>query len=423
MSNPATVQACCMIAFRDQGIVSLNPSTPQANELQPTDVDAMAVYFNQAAQEAADESPDEHLRQPGSAYLGGPVNATLTVTQGSTSIAALTPYLSTMNGCTIRISGDTMDNEILGQTLLARPYEGTTGTAVAATIYSDCISEDATVEKIIAPMLLSGNRVVFECSTRAEFISRCYLPIYNNANGTMNGIYLPFWGLGPKPTGQFPTSFFLDSYYDPLQDHPTHRIRLSPMPLGPQTIFWTNKMTPIRVTRADIISGLNTLTATGATSDTNANQDYAYAADYAGYRLYSGVTHSAWTIYFNPNNGRYILINGFVTGSISALDCWTVTSGSLNPLGQFDPLNGAIGTVTVTTSDTGGGAADPGTKINMPNGWAEGIFIPILRQVAAGAPTFKNDGIRPEIQRQYQRALGRLRSARVSSAPARTVYT
>lgn len=58
----------------------------------------------------------------------------------------------------------------------------------------------------------------------------------------------------------------------------------------------------------------------------------------------------------------------------------------------------------------------------MPNGWVEAIFLPIARQVASGLPTFKNEGMRGEIGRQYQRALGRLRAAAGTGVVGRTGY-
>lgn len=420
--TPPTIQAVALAVLRDQGIVSLVPSTSQANLVRPTDIDAVALCLTMAFQEGAQGSASEQLNQPGSGYLQPPTNITLTATQGSTTISAFTTWAPWMEGCTVRLNGDSQDNELLSQTQLARPFVGTIA-SVTGTVWCDCFTLDDTVERIVGPLSLSNNLMVPESPTRMEFIASGMYPswnYWNSCNPVIPFAYVPWWSLGPKPSAFNPITYFLDTYYDPAVSYVKRRIRLSPMPTVPQAVGWVSKRTPIRVTSADIVSGLNTLTASGATSDTNANQSYAYVCDLNGYRLFMGATHTAYAIFFHPSLGIYILASTLAANTTPAA-YWSSALG-VSPLGTFNTAGTATGTVTVTTSDAGGGAADPGTIITMPNGWVESIFLPIARQLASALPTFKNDGIRAEIGRQYAGAKARLQEERASGARVRTAY-
>lgn len=421
--TPATVQAVALAVLRDQGITSLVPSVAQANLVRPSDIDAVALCLTMAFQEGAQGSAAEQLNQPGSGYIQAPTSITLTATQGSTTVSALTTWASWMEGCTVRLNGDTQDNELLSQTQLARPYTGTSGSGITGTMWNDCFTLDDTVERILGPLILSQGIRIPESGTRMAYLQSGMYPswnYYNCENPVVPFSYVPWWSYGPKPTAFNPVTYFLDTYYDPTLSYIKRRVRLSPMPTIPQAVGWQAKRTPIRVTSADIVSPLTTLVATGSTSDANANQTYSYVCDLNGYRLFMGVTHTAYAIFFHPNLGTYILAST-LAANITPTAYWT-SALAVSPMSTFNIAGTATGTVTVVTTDAGGGAADPGTKISMPNGWVESIFLPIARQLASGLPTFKNDGVRSEIGRQYAAAKARLTEERASGARMRTTY-
>lgn len=422
MSTAATVQAVALAVLRDQGITSLVPSIAQANLVRPADIDAVALCLTMAFQEAAQGSAAEQLNQPGSGYIQAPTGITLTATQGSTTISAFATWAAWMEGCTVRLGGDNADNELLSTTKLARPYAGSSGAGITGTVWCDCFTLGSDVERIIGPLMLAQNRCVPESATRQEFLSSgAYPNCYPSAIVPSAAFILaPWWTLGPKPSAQNPLTYFLDTYYDPALDYVKRRVRLSPMPTVAQSVGWVSKQTPIRVTSADIVSGLSTLVATGATSDANANQTYTYVCDLNGYRLFMGVTHTAYAIFFHPSIGGYMLASTLAANTTPTAYWASLLAAS--PLGTYAVAGTATGAVIVTTTDAGGGAADPGTKINMPNGWVEAIYLPIARQMASGLPTFKNDGIRAEIGRQYAAAKARLSEERASGSRVRTTY-
>lgn len=421
MSAP-TCQAVGLSLLRDRGILSFSASGPQANLCRPTDVTDTALCITAALQEIALESASEQLGQPASFYLRAPTTVTLTATQGSKTISALTTYDGTwMPGCTIRINGDTQDNELLNATTLTKPFVGASGSAISATVYHDCLTVGSDVEKIIGPLMLEQSRFVTEATSRTEFIQRCWYATGspNQAGPWLGFVNAPFWSFGPKPIDQFPSVFFLDTYYDPTLDYVPRRIRLSPMPAVAQAIAWTNKMTPLRVTAADIVSPLTTLVASGA-GDASANQSYVFNCDVNGYRYFAGVTHPLYSIFFHPGLNLYVIV-ATLNASATPTAYWTSDLGT-SPLGTFTPAGTATGTVTVTTTDSGGGAADPGTKLPIPDGWVESILLCVARRRGASLATFHNAEIRAAIEEDYQRALRILRGTVISSKPAKTRY-
>lgn len=426
MSVP-TVQQFALACLRDLGITSLNPNNAnETNVIRPLDLDAVAIAITQAFQEAGQDGAAEAMIQPGSAYIHNPTAITADVTLGSTTVANFTTFASWMVGCTVRFGSDTQDNEVLSATLLARPFTGVTASGATATVYNDCLTLDATVEKIVGPITLQDNRQVFEVTNRQDFIFRGRFPVNESYGGrpipvyTYDASFLPFWALGPKQDDYYPAVYYLDTYLDQVNSVLYKRIRLSPMPNKAQSIGWTNKMTPIRVTRADIVSGLTTIVCTGASSDTNANQSYAYICDINGYRAFAGVTRPAYVIFYHPALSSYILA---ATASVGATPAayWLCDLGSY-PLGNFTATGTATGNITAVTTDTGAGAADPGTKIAMPNGWVESILLPIARKHVSALPNFKNTDILPQLTASAVAAKARLEKTAIAPARARTGY-
>lgn len=329
-----TVQAVAKVVLRDWGIMWLDGATPsgQSNPIRQTDLDSVAMVLSSAFQEIADEEGIENKTKPGGAVLYAPTNVTLNVTDGSPVIAALTTSAAWMPGCTIRIAGDAQDNELLSTTLLARPFIGTGGNGVTATVYCDAITLDAaantlgeTEGRILSPMIAGGQWLVNEAKSRHEFLTLGGWALPGFYNEGYAGY--PFWSLTSKPTDSSPLVFFTDGYYDPTLDYIVRRIRLSPMPTVRQSLGWTGAALPIRVTAAQV--------------------------------------------------------------------CATIT----------------------------GAAAETNVKIPCVNGWVESIYLPIARQIGTGFPQFKNDDLKPEIYRQYQRALNRLRGSSASVAGPQTLYT
>lgn len=249
MPNPApTVQFCAKALFRLLGITTLDPDDGE-NPIEESDMDDVLGVMNQALQLIYDDGPASIKNQPSGCYLHAPASVTLTCTQGSAVISAVTTWVATFAGCTIRIGGDAQDNEILSATRLARPYSGASG-SVTATVYGDCVTLDGTVAKVIGPMMLGNFQPIHEASTRAEFITRSNYP----AAGWVNGFAptLPFFYFGSKEIEAYPRCYFVDTYNDPTLDYIPTRIRFSPMPSAAQSVGYSIDVNPTRIVATDI---------------------------------------------------------------------------------------------------------------------------------------------------------------------------
>lgn len=93
---------------------------------------------NASLQRFHDLAPDHSKVTSISLLLGAPRVVTIGVTKNSVQF---TGYVATDTDmyCTIRVNGDSIDNQIVGNDTLLMPYAGETGT-VQATIYGDAVA-------------------------------------------------------------------------------------------------------------------------------------------------------------------------------------------------------------------------------------------------------------------------------------------
>lgn len=422
--NNLTIQGIAYRLLRYTGITSFLPQ-PAGSELENVtkgDLWDVANSITAALQEIASEGPMEGRERPFGTYLNAPTQITLTATMGSTVISGTTGYQSWMQGCTIRLGGDAQDNELLSTTALARPSM-VTGT-VGATVYGDCITFDNTVGKIVNPVWLGNRWELVPVSNREDFIRMGLFPMVTFTSGYPSGAMIGY-GLWPyyfqKPVN-IPRAWFVDGAYDSTLGYTVRRMRVVPMPDQPYPLAYTVGINPPRITPDDIVSPLTTLTVTGATSDSgNANQTYTYLADLSGYRMFVGNTHTAYAIFFNPADSTYVLNNGIVATTLGAANHW-VSANVTSPLGTFNPVNSSTGIVTVATSDSGGGAGDPGTVVPVQNAWVESILMPVALKHYSATPLFKNEQQRKEIESKYLSALAALRNSKGQESPTYASY-
>ncbi|MBK1883659.1 hypothetical protein JIN85_14655 [Luteolibacter pohnpeiensis] len=108
--------------------------------------------INAAIQRLHELSPDHTKKTNGSLSLSAPVSAMLEVTNGSRSFTGYT-IIGDELFCTIRISGDPIDNQITGDGNLLHPYNGPSGT-VEAVIFGDASALPATLMEVISDPLI-----------------------------------------------------------------------------------------------------------------------------------------------------------------------------------------------------------------------------------------------------------------------------
>lgn len=403
-----TCQQAALPLLRYQGITQLTPQ-PVGSALescQPTDLDNAALAITQALGEIHEVSPIENREVSTGAYLHAPATLTLNVTQGSATISSLTTYASWMPGCTIRIGGDDSDNELATQTTLARPFNGPTG-ATTATIYGDSVTLPSTVSRAISPIYVPNFGPMPIADSLEQFISLSGYPTVVSADGrTLCPLLFGY----RKSIGR-PRVALAVGAYDGTLDYVQRRLRVAPLPDQNYSMAFRAAANPPKFTRNDIVSPLATLTVTGA-GDSNVNQSYTYLCDINGYRAFTGVTHTAYAIFYAPWSSAYVICS-ILTALLAAPTAYYQSNAVTSPLGAYTNEGTATGTTIVTTSDSGGGAGDPGTLIPIVDAAVELILIPLALWRFASNPGFRNESAKPGIEKQRNIALDKLKNSRV----------
>lgn len=245
-----TVQTLSKRLLRLFGVTSLDASSPanQPFPIEATDIDDIVGVINSSLQDIFDTGPLEDRERNLGAQLMAPTQVTLTATNGSTTISALTTYAAWMLGCTIRLSGDPQDNELTSSTLLVRPYQGTTG-SISATVYGDSIQLDDTISKVLVPVCLANQIPLLPCGDRITFMRMSGYPLVTNPDGSVYG-YPFFWFV--QKVVQRPLFWFLEGAYTAGISYVPSRIRLGPMPDQRYAMSYKAAMCPTPIVAADV---------------------------------------------------------------------------------------------------------------------------------------------------------------------------
>lgn len=239
------------------GVRSLNSASPagQAAQIEDGDLDDIAGMMTQALQEIDDLSPAETRIRPESAYLNAPTAVSVAVTQGSCSISAVVTFDQWMLGCTIRIDGDTQDNELLTSALLARPYMGASATR-EATVYGDAVQLDEFTGEITSSMLLNNQIPIVAADNFDAFMRLGNYPMLTDGSGMGINSGLPYFYFSVrKPISNRPLIYFVDSLYTASLDYVPRKIRFSPMPSEALSVGYRAGQNPIRIVAEDIDNG------------------------------------------------------------------------------------------------------------------------------------------------------------------------
>lgn len=253
--NALTVQQVALLGLQYFGVVSLNPASPspQAQPIQPNDLPMVLRCLNGAFQQYFKDGPSEVRESNVGANINAPTTVTLTATNGSTAISGLTTYASWMLGCTIVITGDTQDNELTSSTLLARPFQGTTGTGISATVYNDSIQLDWTVSEVLNPVFIASPSMTFlrPCKTRMEFARIAGVPLVTTPDGWAYD--WPFFWIVQKAVSR-PLWWYLEAAYSSPLGYVPRRIRLAPMPGMQLSMGFRITSTATRYLVADVMN-------------------------------------------------------------------------------------------------------------------------------------------------------------------------
>lgn len=114
---------------------------------------------NGALQKLDQLAPFQSKVTVASLFLDAPLTLSLEVTNGSGEVADI-PFTKDQYGRTIRIEGDDIDNQIVGENQLLHAYTGASGT-VTATVYSDAVPiPEPYLELISDPKVIEIDRTL-----------------------------------------------------------------------------------------------------------------------------------------------------------------------------------------------------------------------------------------------------------------------
>jgi len=112
-------------------------------------------------------APPQSKITTASIYLAAPVTISLGVTQGSAEITGH-DFTTDQLYCTVRLDGDDIDNQIIGENELLHPYTGATGT-VSATVYHDATAIPEPYDELVGnPRIMETRRELFPFDPPAE---------------------------------------------------------------------------------------------------------------------------------------------------------------------------------------------------------------------------------------------------------------
>ncbi|GAA5117180.1 hypothetical protein JIN84_17790 [Luteolibacter yonseiensis] len=121
---------------------------------------AVAKAMNHALQELFGEGGAWVKKDERGHVLNAPAQITIAVTAGSKA-ATITGWQAWFAGCTIRIDGADIDNQIRNNSasaVLKYPYSGTSGSK-SATVYNDSIEVDIDVAEVHQPVMLDNHQI------------------------------------------------------------------------------------------------------------------------------------------------------------------------------------------------------------------------------------------------------------------------
>lgn len=244
----ATLRTHANFLARYIGVYDLAPdpdqNTNNSRGVTANDRNDLLTCLQAAAQEIYTDAPAAAIKRREGGQLLPPANVTLSVTQYS-KVCSITSYLATMAGCTIRISGDDLDNVIISATELLRPHQGSTG-STSATVYCDCITIPTKYDMVIEPV---------------EFPNRACLPM---VNGTEE---MRYWNSDRvwTPRLRYPNDIWYNLKNKTIQEPavcmaeyealgtaaPALYLRFNPMPGQAYAIAYTGRLAPPVIALAD----------------------------------------------------------------------------------------------------------------------------------------------------------------------------
>lgn len=212
---------------------------------------AALTALNGALQEFYGTGSSWKRREPRGALLRAPATVTVSVTNGSTAIT-ITGWNAYFAGCTINVSGASTDNQIISQTELLYPHDGSTG-SVTATILHDCVTLDAAVQSVLTPVRIVDGLPLYPVASPEQLIlghtrERDY--------GFNRHVPLPISPVRKSQSIGTPRLYFVDNYQSDEYANPVFRMLIAPAPSAGMLLSYRARLSPPTITDPESTSNI-----------------------------------------------------------------------------------------------------------------------------------------------------------------------
>ena len=235
-----TIAQLGLACLRRIGVLSFDPAANASNQnrrgLCPGDLDEALIAINGALEECFALGPIELSERQQAGVLRPATAVTLDVTQYSTQIPNLTPWATWMQGCTIRIAGDSRDNELISQGQLLRPFMGATTAGVSATVYGDALPLSSDVLTVLGPVEIPEQMELFGVIGQEAFKRAIGFGFSRFAN-------FENFAAQAKPIGQ-PTHWTVETRNIAGNAFTQRILRVTPMPDKAYSLTYRAKVKP-----------------------------------------------------------------------------------------------------------------------------------------------------------------------------------
>lgn len=368
---------------------------------------AVMAAINGALQEMhATEYPWVGASDDG-AILNAPTTVTLQTLAGSKK-ATVNDWQAWMGGCTIAITGETIDNRIINHTNpVTLLYPASSTGSVSATVYHDCLTLETDVAAVRSPVMCD-NRMLHESQHRnpARTLRR------SNDYGAFDSTY-PQGGNCSATAGQ--VRFFrveaaqVEPYLPPLQ-----RITFFPAPATTCRISYRKLTAPNVVTTLLAPIVVTTLPANqfsvvgeNESSGLPETRVYTFVDFFGGRPLWSvdvdqetKYNAGQWTIDMTDDDDQFVYRANVVSSKSLPWEetfPWTVTVGAGQPIFTVHP---ALTTLNVILESSTGKQyrydgefheleANEYQYLSIPSNYIESILIPLCEYRLMDSPFFR----------------------------------
>ena len=247
-----TVQEIALDLLSYIGVTSLDPeeNTNDLNQrgLQSVDLPMAARAITAAIQEIFDISPTAISEQRYADVIRAPKDITFTATKYSRQITDVVGWEDWMDGCTVKVSGDGLDNEFISESELLRPYPRASGIQ-SGTVYGDAIALPANIRNVLEPVE-SPNVWRLSASENRDNFRMWNSPFMTGARGHGAG-FTSYYTTQNKSIGE-PVVYLVEPRHDPNLSYLRLFLRFNPMPSQDYPITFRVKVKPPIITAQDI---------------------------------------------------------------------------------------------------------------------------------------------------------------------------